>query len=564
MESGGLQLKTDIEIAQEAKMKPIVEIAKGLGISEDDLELFGKYKAKVSLDVYHRLKGRPDGKLVLVTAITPTPMGEGKTTIAIGLGEAMFEMGYKVINTLREPSLGPVFGIKGGAAGGGYAQVVPMEDINLHFTGDIHAMTAANNLLSAMIDNHLHFDNKLGIDPKAITWRRAMDMNDRALRNVIVGLGRPADGVVRQDQFLITVASEIMAIMCLANDVDDLKKRLGDIIIGYNYDGKPVRARDLHADGAMTVLLKEALKPNLCQTLNNSPAFVHGGPFANIAHGTNTVVATRLALKLADYVLIEAGFGADLGAEKFMDIVSRMADYKPAAVVLCTTMRALKYHGGVNKKDVLKPNPEAVRVGLPNMFTHIENLQKFGVPVVVAVNEFVGADTEEELRIVSDALKANGVHFARAQVVANGAKGGKDLAKALVDCLKTKESHYAPIYALDIPLKDKIEKVAKEIYRADGVVYTNEGASDIKKLEKLGFGGLPICMAKTQASITDNPNLVGVPKGWNLTVREAKISAGAGFVVVICGDIMLMPGLPRVPAAEAVDIDETGKTVGLF
>jgi formate--tetrahydrofolate ligase len=557
-------IPSDIEIAQAAKMKPIIDVAHKLGIKDDEIELFGNYKAKISFGVQHRLKDKPDGKLVLVTAITPTPMGEGKTTIAIGLGEAMYEMGYKVINTLREPSLGPVFGIKGGAAGGGYAQVVPMEDINLHFTGDIHAMTTANNLLSAMIDNHLHFGNELGIDPKSITWRRALDMNDRALRNVIVGLGRPADGVVRQDQFLITVASEIMAIMCLATDVKDLKKRLGDIVIGYNRDKKPVRARDLKADGAMTVLLKEALKPNLCQTLNNSPAFVHGGPFANIAHGTNTVVATRMALKLADYVLIEAGFGADLGAEKFMNIVSRLANYKPAAVVLVATMRALKYHGGVNKKEVLKPNPEAVRVGLPNMFAHIENMQKFGVPVVVAINEFVGADTEEEIKIVADALAAKGVHFARSQVVAKGAEGGKELAKALVSCLETKKSNYAPIYKLDIPLKEKIETVAREIYRADGVVYTNEGASDLKKLEKLGFGGLPICMAKTQASITDNPGLVGVPTGWKLTVREAYVSAGAGFVVVICGDMMLMPGLPREPAAEKIDIDENGQTFGLF
>ncbi len=557
-------MKTDIEIAQEATMRPILEIAKEIGINEDEIELYGNYKCKVSLDIMERLKDRPDGKLVLVTAITPTPMGEGKTTIAIGLGSAMYEMGINVINTLREPSLGPVFGIKGGAAGGGYAQVVPMEDINLHFTGDIHAMTTANNLLSAMIDNHLHFANKLNINPKAITWRRAMDMNDRALRNVVVGLGRPADGFVRSDEFLITVASEIMAIMCLATDVDDLKRRLGDIIIGYNYDKEPVRARDLNADGAMTVLLKHALKPNLCQTLNNSPAFVHGGPFANIAHGTNSVVATRIAMKLADYVLIEAGFGADLGAEKFLDIVSRMANYNPAAVVLVATMRALKYHGGVKKKEVLQPNPEAVRAGLPNLMAHVENLQKFGVPVVVAVNEFVGADTEEELKIVCDALEEKGVDYARAQVVAKGAEGGKELAKALINCLETKESNYAPIYPLDAPLTEKIETIAKEIYRADGVVLTQQGRRDLKKLEKLGFGGMPLCMAKCQGSITDNPSLVGVPTGWELTVREAYVSSGAGFVVCICGDMMLMPGLPRIPAAEHVDIDETGKTVGLF
>ncbi len=559
-------MKTDIEIAQEATMRPIAEIAHDIGLTDDEIELFGTYKCKVDLGVMDRLKDRPEGKLVLVTAITPTPMGEGKTTVAVGLGEAMHEMGYNVINTLREPSLGPVFGIKGGAAGGGYAQIVPMEDINLHFTGDIHAMTTANNLLSAMIDNHLHFGNALNLNPKMITWRRAMDMNDRALRNVVVGLGRPADGLVRSDQFLITVASEIMAIMCLATDVDDLKRRLGDIIVGYNYDKQPVRARDLNADGAMTVLLKDALKPNLVQTLNNSPSFCHGGPFANIAHGTNTVVATRIALRLADYVLIEAGFGADLGAEKFLDIVSRLAKYKPAAVVLVATIRALKLHGGMKKKEVLggDPNPEAVRKGLPNLHAHIENLQKYGVPVVVAINEFVGKDTEDEVKVVADDMAARGVDFARCQVVAYGAEGGKDLAKALVHCLETKESNYHPIYPLDVPLREKIETIAKEIYRADGVVYTKEGARDLKKLEKLGFGGLPVCMAKTQASITDDPGLVGVPEGWELTVREAYVSAGAGFVVVICGDMMLMPGLPRIPAAEHVDIDETGKTVGLF
>ena len=559
-------MKTDIEIAQEATMRPIAEIAHDIGLTDDEIDLYGKFKCKVDLGVLERLMNRPEGNLVLVTAITPTPMGEGKTTVAVGLGQAMFEMGYNVMNTLREPSLGPVFGIKGGAAGGGYAQIVPMEDINLHFTGDIHAMTTANNLLSAMIDNHLHFANKLRLNPKMITWRRAMDMNDRALRNVVVGLGRPADGFVRSDQFLITVASEIMAIMCLATDVDDLKRRLGDIIIGYNYDKEPVRARDLNAHGAMTVLLKDALKPNLVQTLNNSPAFCHGGPFANIAHGTNTVVATRMALRLADYVLIEAGFGADLGAEKFLDIVSRLANYKPAAVVLVATIRALKLHGGMKKKEALAgdQDPEAVRRGLPNLYTHIENLQKYGVPVVVAINEFVGKDTEDELKVVADAMAERGVDYARCQVVAHGAEGGKDLAKALVHCLETKESNYAPIYPLDVPLKEKIETIAREIYRADGVVYTKEGARDLKKLEKLGFGGLPVCMAKTQASITDDPSLVGVPKGWDLTVREAYISSGAGFVVVICGDMMLMPGLPRVPASEHVDIDETGKTVGLF
>ncbi len=437
-------------------MRPIAEIARDIGLTDDEIELYGNYKCKVDLSVIDRLQGMEDAKLVLVTAITPTPMGEGKTTVSTGLGQAMFEMGYNIINCLREPSLGPVFGIKGGAAGGGYAQILPMEDINLHFTGDIHAMTTANNLLSAMIDNHLHFGNELRIHPKRITWRRALDMNDRALRNIVCGLGREADGFVRSDQFLITVASEIMAIMCLANDVKDLKRRLGDIVIGYNYDKEPVRARDLNADGAMTVLLKDALKPNLVQTLSNSPAFCHCGPFANIAHGTNSVVATRMAVKLADYVLIEAGFGADLGAEKFLDIVSRVANYKPAAVLLIATIRALKLHGGAKKKEALSatPMPDAVRKGLANLHIHIENMRKYDVPVVVAINEFVGMDTEEELQIVADDMEAMGVDYARCQVVAHGAEGGKDLAKALIKCLETRESNYHPIYPLDIPIED--------------------------------------------------------------------------------------------------------------
>jgi len=560
-------LKTDIEIAQEATLRPIVEIAKDIGLTEDEIDLYGKYKCKVDLDVMKRLQGNPDAKLVLVTAITPTPMGEGKTTVSTGLGQAMFAMGYNVINCLREPSLGPVFGIKGGAAGGGYAQIVPMEDINLHFTGDIHAMTAANNLLSAMIDNHLHFGNELRIHPKRITWRRAMDMNDRALRNIVNGLGREADGFVRSDQFLITVASEIMAIMCLANDVQDLKRRLGDIVIGYNYDGDPVRARDLKADGAMTVLLKEALKPNLVQTLNNSPAFCHCGPFANIAHGTNSVVATRMAVKLADYVLIEAGFGADLGAEKFLDIVSRVANYKPAAVILIATIRALKLHGGAKKKEAIGavPMPDAVREGLGNLRIHIENMRKYDVPVVVAINEFVGMDTEEELQIVADEMERLGVDYARCQVVAHGAEGGKDLAKALINCLETKESAYHPIYPLDKSIEEKLEIIAKEIYRADGINVTKEAKSNIKTLTQHGFDKLPICVAKTQNSITDNPTWRGAPVGgWELTVREVYVSAGAGFLVAVCGDMMLMPGLPREPAAEKVDIDETGKTIGLF
>ncbi len=548
-------------------MKPIIEVARGIGLKDDEIELYGNYKCKVDLEVIDRLQGMEDAKLVLVTAITPTPMGEGKTTVATGLGQAMYEMGYNVINCLREPSLGPVFGIKGGAAGGGYAQIVPMEDINLHFTGDIHAMTTANNLLSAMIDNHLHFGNELRIHPKRITWRRAMDMNDRALRNIVVGLGRELDGFVRSDQFLITVASEIMAIMCLANDVKDLKRRLGDIVIGYNYDKDPVRARDLNADGAMTVLLKDALKPNLVQTLNNSPAFCHCGPFANIAHGTNSVVATRMAVKLADYVLIEAGFGADLGAEKFMDIVSRVANYKPAAVILIATIRALKLHGGAKKKEALSatPMPDAVRKGLANLHIHIENMRKYDVPVVVAINEFVGMDTEEELQIVADDMEAMGVDYARCQVVVHGAEGGKELAKALINCLETRESNYHPIYPLDITIEEKLEAIAKEIYRADGIVLEKKAKKDIKTLTKHGFDNLPICVAKTQNSITDNPTWRGAPVGgWDLTVREVYVNAGAGFLVAICGDMMLMPGLPRIPASEKVDIDETGTTVGLF
>ncbi len=548
-------------------MRPIAEIAKDIGLTDDEIELYGKYKCKVDLEVINRLQDREDAKLVLVTAITPTPMGEGKTTVSTGLGQAMFEMGYNIINCLREPSLGPVFGIKGGAAGGGYAQILPMEDINLHFTGDIHAMTTANNLLSAMIDNHLHFGNELRIHPKRITWRRALDMNDRALRNIVCGLGREADGFVRSDQFLITVASEIMAIMCLANDVPDLKRRLGDIVIGYNYDKEPVRARDLNADGAMTVLLKDALKPNLVQTLSNSPAFCHCGPFANIAHGTNSVVATRMAVKLADYVLIEAGFGADLGAEKFLDIVSRVANYKPAAVLLIATIRALKLHGGAKKKEALSatPMPDAVRKGLANLHIHIENMRKYDVPVVVAINEFVGMDTEEELQIVADDMEAMGVDYARCQVVAHGAEGGKDLAKALVKCLETRESNYHPIYPLDSPIEDKLKAIATEIYRADGVVLEKKAKKDIKTLTKHGFDNLPICVAKTQNSITDNPTWRGAPVGgWDLTVREVYVNAGAGFLVAICGDMMLMPGLPRIPASEHVDIDETGKTIGLF
>jgi formate--tetrahydrofolate ligase len=556
-------MRTDIEIAQQAHLRPIVDIAKGLGIEEEELETYGRYKAKVSLGVLDRLKGGKDGRLVLVTAMTPTAAGEGKTTVSIGLGEAMHAMGLRVCNTLREPSLGPVFGVKGGAAGGGRAQVVPMEDINLHFTGDIHAVTAANNLLAAMVDNHIQKGNELGIDPKRVTLRRAMDMNDRALREIVVGLGGPADGVARPDGFLITAASEVMAILCLANDLQDLRRRLGEIVVGFTRDRQPVRARDLRAHGAMTVLLKDALKPNLVQTLEGSPALVHGGPFGNIAHGTNSLVATRMALKLADYVVIETGFGADLGAEKFVDIVCRQSGLRIDAAVIVATCRALKLHGGVKKDRIGEKDVEALKRGIPNLMVHIENVRGFGVPVVVALNVFSG-DAPEELREVELALDVAGVRHARATVYEEGGEGGRALATEVLEALKLAPQALEPVCAPDLPIKEKLDAIATRIYRADGVTYDRQAEADIKLLERLGFGALPVCVAKTQNSLSDDPRLRGVPKGWRLTVNEVRLSAGAGFLVAVCGEVMLMPGLPTGPAAEGIDVDASGKTVGLF
>lgn len=554
---------TDIEIAQRCAMKPVAEIAGNLGISEDELELYGKYKAKLSPSLWKRLIHQKDGKLILVTAINPTPAGEGKTTTTVGLGQAMSKIGKKAIIALREPSLGPVMGVKGGAAGGGYAQVVPMEDINLHFTGDMHAITAANNLLSASIDNHLQQGNELCIDPRQVIWKRAMDMNDRALRNVVVGLGGKSNGMPREEGFNITVASEVMAILCLASDLMDLKKRLGNIIIGYTYSGKPVTARDLKVDGAMTLLLKDAIKPNLVQTLENTPALMHGGPFANIAHGCNSVSATKLALKLADYVITEAGFGADLGAEKFFDIKCRHAGLKPDAVVLVATIRALKYNGGVRKEDLKNENVHALKVGFVNLEKHVENLRKFGVPVIVAINHF-DTDTREEVEYVRSRCKNMNVEVAFSEVFAKGGKGGTELAEKLVHLIKSVPSNFTPLYNESLPVKRKIEMISKEIYGAKGVAYTAAAEKAIKKIEDMGMDKLPICMAKTQYSLSDNPYLLGRPEGFDITVREIRLSAGAGFIVAITGEIMTMPGLPKVPAAEKIDIDETGVITGLF
>jgi len=556
-------MSTDIEIAQQAKLQPIVDIAKGLGIREEELEAYGRYKAKVSLDVLDRLKGGKDGRLVLVTAMTPTAAGEGKTTVSIGLGQAMHAMGLRVCNTLREPSLGPVFGVKGGAAGGGRAQVVPMEDINLHFTGDIHAVAAANNLLAAMVDNHIQKGNELGIDPKRVTLRRVMDMNDRVLREIVVGLGGPADGVARPDGFLITAASEVMAILCLASDLQDLRRRLGEVVVGFTRDRQPVRARDLKAHGAMTVLLKDALKPNLVQTLEGSPALVHGGPFGNIAHGTNSLVATRMALKLADYVVIETGFGADLGAEKFVDIVCRQSGLRVDAAVIVATCRALKLHGGAKKDRVGEPDIEALKRGIPNLMVHVENVRAFGVPVVVALNVFTN-DALEELRGVELALDVAGVRHARATVHEDGGVGGRALATEVLEALKAAPRPLEPVCAPDRPIKEKLDAIATRIYRAEGVRYDRKAEADIKLLERLGFGALPVCVAKTQSSLSDDPKLRGVPKGWRLTVNEVRLSAGAGFLVAVCGEVVLMPGLPSEPAAEGIDIDASGRTVGLF
>ena len=544
-------------------MKPITEVAESLGISYDELELYGKYKAKISDEYLNRIKDNPNGKLVLVTAINPTPAGEGKTTTTVGLGQAFAKLNKKAIIALREPSLGPCFGIKGGAAGGGYAQVVPMEDLNLHFTGDFHAITTANNLLAAMLDNHIQQGNQLGIDTRMVVWKRCLDMNDRALRNVVIGLGAKADGVVREDHFCITVASEIMAVLCLADDMDDLKARLGRIIVAYNFAGNPVTAADLGAVGSMAALLKDALKPNLIQTLENTPALVHGGPFANIAHGCNSVRATKAALKMADYCITEAGFGADLGAEKFLDIKCRMAGLKPDAIVLVATIRALKYNGGVAKTDLVPENLEALKKGIVNLEKHIENLQKYGVPVVVTLNSFV-TDSPAETAYVKQFCEERGCDFALSEVWEKGGEGGIELAKAVLNTLETKESHYHSIYTDDLSLTEKIETIAKEIYGADGVNYSDAAKKQLKKLTELGFGNFPICVAKTQYSLSDDPTKLGRPTNYNIEVREVYVSAGAGFVVAITGQIMTMPGLPKVPAALNIDVNEEGKITGLF
>ena len=559
-------MKTDIEIAQEAKMKPIREIAMDLGLNEDSLEYYGKYKAKLGGDVQNAVKDKTDGKLILVTAINPTPAGEGKTTTTVGLGQAMAKINKNAIIALREPSMGPVMGVKGGAAGGGYAQVVPMEDINLHFTGDMHAITAANNLLSAAIDNHIHQGNALGIDPRRVTWKRCLDMNDRALRQVVVGLGGKVNGFPREDGFMITVASEIMAILCLANDIEDLRKRLGRIVIGYDYNNMPVTAKQLEVDGAMTLLLHDAIKPNLVQTLENTPCLMHGGPFANIAHGCNSVQATKLGMKLADYCITEAGFGSDLGAEKFFDIKCRFGGLKPSLVVLVATIRALKYNGGVAKADLAEENLDALKKGIVNLGAHIENMHKFGLPVVVAINRF-HTDTDAEIKIIEEYCNEKGVTVSLCEVFAKGGEGGIDLANKVVETIEKCEgcqTNFAPIYDENLPIKEKIGIIAKEIYGADDVVYTTKANSEIKRLTELGFDKTPVCMAKTQYSLSDNPALLGRPSGFTMTVREIKISAGAGFIVALTGDVMTMPGLPKVPAANNMDIDENGKITGLF
>ena len=556
-------MKTDIQIAQEATMLPIKDVAASIGIEEDDLELYGKYKAKISDELINRTKENPDGKLILVTAINPTPAGEGKTTTSVGLGEAFGRLGKKALIALREPSLGPCFGIKGGAAGGGYAQVVPMEDLNLHFTGDFHAITSANNLLAALLDNHIQQGNELGIDPRQIVWKRCMDMNDRVLRNIVVGLGSKMDGMVREDHFVITVASEIMAILCLADDMADLKKRLGRIIVAYTFDGKPVTADDLQATGSMAALLKDALKPNLIQTLEHTPAIVHGGPFANIAHGCNSVRATKTALKLADYVITEAGFGADLGAEKFFDIKCRMAGLKPDAVVLVATIRALKYNGGVPKDELSSENLDALKAGIVNLEKHIENLHKFGVPVVVTLNSFV-TDTKAETDFVEQFCKERGCEFALSEVWEKGGKGGIDLANKVLETIEHKESNFKVLYDDSLSLKEKIETVAKEIYGADGVTYSPAAERELKRITDLGMGDFPVCMAKTQYSLSDDAKKLGRPSGFKINVREVYASAGAGFVVAVNGSIMTMPGLSKKPAAYGIDVDDNGVITGLF
>ena len=556
-------MRSDIEIAQAAEMLPISEIAREIGVDADDLELYGKYKAKLPLSLREKLRDKPDGKLILVTAINPTPAGEGKTTVTVGLGEAMQKIGKNAIIALREPSMGPVFGVKGGAAGGGYAQVVPMEDINLHFTGDMHALTAANNLLCAMLDNHLQQGNALRIDPRRVLLKRCLDMNDRALRNVVVGLGGKVNGVPREDGFMITVASEVMAILCLASDMEDLKERLGRILVAYTYGGEPVYARDLGAVGAMAALLRDAIKPNLVQTLENTPALMHGGPFANIAHGCNSVTATKMALKLADYCITEAGFGADLGAEKFLDIKCRVAGLKPACVVLVATIRALNYNGGVAKTDLGEENVGALEKGIVNLKTHLENMRKYGVPVVVAINRF-HTDTDAEIAVVERVCKELGAPVSLTEVFAKGGEGGADLAQKVCRTIDEQPSAYHPLYDTALTIPEKIETIAKEIYRADGVTFTAAAKKSIAEIEALGEDKLPVCIAKTQYSLSDNPALLGKPEGFTLTVREVRLSAGAGFVVALTGDIMTMPGLPKVPAAENIDVDENGMISGLF
>lgn len=556
-------MKTDIQIAQEAVMKPIKEVAASIGIQEEDLELYGKYKAKLSDELWEAVKDRPDGKLVLVTAINPTPAGEGKTTTSVGLGQAMAKLNKKALIALREPSLGPCFGIKGGAAGGGYAQVVPMEDLNLHFTGDFHAITSANNLLAALLDNHIQQGNVLQIDPRQVVWKRCLDMNDRVLRNIVVGLGNKMDGMVREDHFVITVASEIMAILCLADDIKDLKRRLGKIVVAYNFAGEPVTADDLQATGAMTALLKDAIKPNLIQTLEHTPALVHGGPFANIAHGCNSIRATKMALKLSDIAITEAGFGADLGAEKFMDIKCRMGNLKPDAVVIVATVRALKYNGGVAKKDLNEENLEALKKGIVNLEKHIENVQKFGVPVVVTLNSFV-TDTDAENEFIRQFCEERNCEFALSEVWEKGGEGGIALAEKVLNTLETKESHFHTLYENSLSLKEKIETISKEIYGADGVEYTPAAEKQLAKITELGYGELPICMAKNQYSLSDDATLLGRPEHFKIHIREVYVNAGAGFVVALTGAVMTMPGLPKVPAANGIDVNEEGTITGLF
>ena len=556
-------MKTDIEIAQSSKMLPIVEVAKNIGLTEDDIELYGKYKCKLSLDILEKNRRKEDGKLVLVTAINPTPAGEGKSTVTVGLGQALCKMGKNAVIALREPSLGPVFGVKGGAAGGGYAQVVPMEDINLHFTGDMHAITSANNLLAAAIDNHIHQGNSLEIDSRRIIFKRVMDMNDRSLRSIVVGLGGKPNGFLREDGFMITVASEVMAILCLSNSLMDLKERMGNILVAYNLKGEPVYCKDLKVEGAMALLMKEAIKPNLVQTLENTPAIIHGGPFANIAHGCNSIMATKMALKLGDYVVTEAGFGADLGAEKFFDIKCRFGELKPSCVVIVATVRAIKHHGGVKKEDLGKNNVEAVAEGIKNLEKQIENIKGFGVPPVVAINRFI-TDSEEELKFIEDYCNKLGVKVALTEVWANGGEGGLKLGEAVLDTIQNQESNFQVLYESELTIKEKLDKITTKVYGAKGVVYTAQAEKQIKELEKFGLDKKPICIAKTQYSLSDNPQLLGRPEGFEVTVKEVRVSNGAGFIVVLTGDIMTMPGLPKVPAAEKMDILNNGEIKGLF